>query len=289
MEWWLVYLLLGAVVGFFAGLLGIGGGIIVVPVLTFIFTAQDFPPDRILHLALGTTMATIIFTSAASLRTHHAHGVVNWMIVKNITPGIILGTLGGATLAGTLTTQILSAIFVIFIFYVATRMLLKIYPAPDRFKIGSLWSRFPALFTKTTSTRDYQLPGRKGLFATGSLIGLVSSLFAIGGGMLTIPFLALCNVKLHHAIGTAAAIGFPIAVAGSIGYIANGMVQSQTLPDYSLGYIYLPALGWIALASILTAPIGARTTHTTKSDILRKILVVLLYLLAIKMLLSLFW
>ena len=289
MEWWLVYLLLGAVVGFFAGLLGIGGGLIVVPVLTFIFTAQDFPPDRILHLALGTTMATIIFTSAASLRTHHAHGAVNWTIVKNITPGIILGTLGGATLAGILTSQFLSVIFVIFIFFAATRMLLEIYPAPDRLKIGSLRSRFPALFTKITSARDYQLPGRKGLFATGSLIGTVSSLVAIGGGLLTIPFLALCNVKLHHAIGTAAAIGFPIAVAGSIGYIANGMVQSQALPDDSLGYIYLPALGWIALASILTAPIGAKTTHTTKTDILRKILVVLLYLLAIKMLLSIFW
>jgi uncharacterized protein len=289
MEWWLVYLLLGAVVGFFAGLLGIGGGLIVVPVLTFIFTAQDFPPDRILHLALGTTMATIIFTSAASLRTHHAHGAVNWMIVKNISPGIILGTLGGATLAGTLTSQFLSVIFVIFIFYAATRMLLKIYPAPGRFKIGSLWPRFPVLFTKTTPAQNYQLPGRKGLFATGSLIGIVSSLVAIGGGLLTIPFLAFCNVKLHHAIGTAAAIGFPIAVAGSIGYIANGMVQSQALPDYSLGYIYFPALGWIVLASILTAPIGAKMTHTTKTEILKKILVALLYLLAIKMLLNIFW
>ncbi|MEO6562393.1 MAG: sulfite exporter TauE/SafE family protein, partial [Nitrosospira sp.] len=98
MEWWLIYLLLGAIVGFFAGLLGIGGGLIMVPVLTFIFGTQHFPPDRILHLALGTTMAVIIFTSVSSLRTHHAHGAVNWQIVKYITPGIVIGTLGGATL-----------------------------------------------------------------------------------------------------------------------------------------------------------------------------------------------
>ncbi len=286
MEWWLVYLLLGSIVGFFAGLLGIGGGIIAVPVLTFIFTAQDFPPDRILHFALGTTMATIIFTSAASLRAHHAHGAVNWAIVKKITPGIILGTLTGATLAGTLTSQFLSIIVMIFIFFSATRMLLKILPAPDRSKSGSFWQSLPFLTTSATPARNYQLPGRNGLFAAGSLIGLISSLVAIGGGLLTIPFLTLCNVKLHHAIGTAAAIGFPIAVAGTIGYMANGMTQLQTLPAYSLGYIYLPALAWIVLASMLTAPIGAKATHTTKADILGKIFVLLLYLLAIKMLLN---
>ncbi len=116
MEWWLVYLILGAVVGFFAGLLGIGGGLIIVPVLTFIFSAQHFPPDRILHLALGTTMAAIIFTSVSSLRTHHLHGAVNWRVVKYITPGIIVGTLGGATLVSMLPSRILSIFFVVFIY-----------------------------------------------------------------------------------------------------------------------------------------------------------------------------
>ncbi|MDP1558570.1 MAG: sulfite exporter TauE/SafE family protein [Nitrosomonas sp.] len=265
MEWWLVYLLLGAIVGFFAGLLGIGGGLVIVPVLTFIFTAQDFPPDRILHLALGTTMATIIFTSASSLRTHHAHGAVNWEVVKTITPGIIIGTLGGATLAGTLTSQLLSLLFVIFIFYAATQMLLKLSPKPSR-----------------------QLPGKMGMFAAGGVIGTLSSLVAIGGGLLSIPFLTLCNVKLHHAIGTAAAIGFPIAVAGTVGYIINGVMQAEPLPDYSLGYVYLPALGWLVLASMLTAPPGARMTHATQTATLRKIFVALLYCLAFKMLYGLF-
>ncbi len=261
--WWLIYLLVGTVVGFFAGLLGIGGGLIIVPALTTLFIAQDFPPDRILHLALGTTMATIVFTSAASIRVHHAHGAVNWPIVKNITPGILLGTIGGATFASTLASQVLSIIFVIFIFYAATQMLLKISPAPNQ-----------------------SLPGKTGLFTAGSIIGGLSSLVAIGGGLLSVPFLTFCKIKLHHAIGTAAAIGFPIAVAGTIGYIVNGLLQPQSLPDYAIGYVYLPALGWLVLASMLTAPLGARITHTTHTSTLRKIFIVLLYGLGIKMLIG---
>ncbi len=264
MEWWLAYLLIGAIVGFFAGLLGIGGGLIIVPTLTYLFIAQDFPPDRILHLALGTTMATIIFTSAASLYVHHAHGAVNWLTVRHLTPGILFGTYGGATLAGTMTSKLLSIIFVIFIFYAATQIWLKFAPKPSR-----------------------QLPGKGGMFAIGGLIGALSSLVAIGGGLLSIPFQTFCNVKLHQAIGTAAAIGFPIAVAGTVGYVANGLMQSQPLPNYSLGYVYLPALGWLVLASMLTAPIGARTAHTTHTHILRIILIVLLYGLGIKMLMGL--
>jgi uncharacterized protein len=264
-EWWPIYLLLGAIVGFFAGLLGIGGGLIMVPVLTFIFGTQHFPPDRILHLALGTTMAAIIFTSVSSLRTHHAHGAVNWQIVKYITPGIVIGTLGGATLVSALPSRVLSIIFVVFIYYAATQMLLKTTPKPSR-----------------------TLPGRLGMFGAGSVIGAISSFVAIGGGLLTVPFLSICNVRLQHAIGTAAAVGFPIAVAGAIGYIANGMAQPQPLPEYSLGYVYLPALGWIVLASTLTAPLGAKTTHIVQTATLKKIFVGLLYLLGTKMLIGLF-
>ena len=265
MEWWLIYLLTGVFVGFFAGLLGIGGGLIIVPVLISLFTAQDFPADRIIHLALGTTMATIIFTSAASLRAHHQHQAVQWRIVKNITPGVLLGTFAGAALASSMTGQILSIIFVIFIFYAATQMLLQFRPSPI-----------------------FQLPGQVGLFLTGSVIGTLSSLVAIGGGLLSVPFLTLCNVKLQHAIGTAAAIGFPIALAGTVGYIVNGYLQTETLPPYSLGYVYLPALLWLVLASMLTAPLGAKLTHSTKTSILRTIFVVLLYGLGIRMLLNLF-
>ncbi len=169
-----------------------------VPVLTFIFSAQHFPPDRILHLALGTTMAAIIFTSVSSLRTHHAHGAVNWQVVKYITPGIIIGTLGGATLVSMLAQPRCSVSFLsCSSYYAATQMLLKITPKPSR-----------------------KLPGGPGMFGVGCIIGAVSSFVAIGGGLLTVPFLTLCNVRLQHAIGTAAAVGFPIAVAGAIGYVA---------------------------------------------------------------------
>ena len=264
MEWWPAYLALGAVVGFFAGLLGIGGGLIMVPVLTFIFSAQHFPADRILHLALGTTMATIIFTSVFSLRTHHTHDAVNWQVVQYLTPGIVIGTFGGATLAGALPNQLLSIIFVLFIFFAATQMLLKAIPKPSR-----------------------QLPGKSGMFMIGNVIGAISSLVAIGGGLLTVPFLSACNVRLQQAIGTAAAVGFPIAVAGTIGYITNGIMQPQTLPQYSLGYVYLPAVGWVVLASILTAPLGAKATHIIQTDMLKKIFVAILYLLGIKMLIGL--
>lgn len=264
MEWWLIYLLTGAFVGFFAGLLGIGGGLIIVPVLITVFTAQDFPAGRIIHLALGTTMATILFTSASSLRTHHLHGAVNWQIVKNITPGIFLGTFGGATLAGSMTGQLLSIIFVIFIFYAATQMLAQFRPS-----------------------LMFQLPGKTGMLLAGGVIGALSSLVAIGGGLLSVPFLTLCRIKLQHAIGTAAAIGFPIALAGTAGYIANGYLQPEALPEYSLGYVYLPALIWLVSASMLTAPLGARLTHSTQTAILRTIFVVLLYGLGIRMLMSL--
>ena len=212
MEWWLAYLLLGAVVGFFAGLLGIGGGLILVPMLTVIFTAQHFPPDRILHLALGTTMAAIIFTSASSLRAHHAHGAVNWQVVKHITPGIIIGTLGGATLVGMLPSRVLSMIFVLFIFYAATQMLLKIAPKPSR-----------------------KLPDGLSMACVGGVVGAVSSFVAIGGGLLVIPFLTLCNVRLQQAIGTASAVGFPLAVAGAIGYIGNGHSSIRTVTTVQPG------------------------------------------------------
>lgn len=265
MEWWFVYLLTGVFVGFFAGLLGIGGGLIIVPVLISAFAAQDFPSDRVVHLALGTTMATIIFTSAASLRVHHQHSAVDWYIVRSIAPGIVLGTFSGAVLTGSLTSQALSFIFILFIFYAATQMLLQFCPNPM-----------------------FRLPGKAGLMMIGGIIGILSSLVAIGGGLLSVPFLTLCRIKLQQAIGTAAAIGFPIALAGTAGYAINGYLQPGELPGYSLGYVYLPAVAWLVAASMLTAPLGARMTHSASTAVLRVIFVLLLYGIGIKMLFQLF-
>ncbi|OFZ71206.1 MAG: hypothetical protein A2Z01_12395 [Betaproteobacteria bacterium RBG_16_58_11] len=261
---WAAYLALGLFAGFVAGLLGVGGGLIIVPVLTFIFAAQHFPDQYVIHLALGTSLASIIFTSISSLRAHHAHGAVNWKIWREVTPGIVTGTLLGSVLAAYLSAYFLKAFFVVFVFYVGTQMLLDIKPKPSR-----------------------ELPGLPGMFAAGNVIGAVSSLVGIGGGTLSVPFMTWCNIKLHQAIGTSAAIGLPIAVAGAVGYIANGLNVSD-LPPHSLGFVYLPALAAIVAASVLTAPLGAKAAHRLPVAKLKRIFAILLYTLGIRMLISLF-
>lgn len=264
MEWWLAYVLTGAFVGYFAGLLGIGGGMTMVPILTLLFSAQRFPPAHVMHLALGTAMASILFTSISSLRAHHSHGAVHWEAVKGIAPGILFGTLAGTVLAGSLSTRPLSIFFTAFVYFAATQMLVNIKPKPTR-----------------------QLPGRLGMFTVGGTIGGISSLVAAGGAVMTIPFLTMCNVRVHHAIGTSAAVGFPIALAGTVGYISNGLTQPN-LPQYSLGFVYLPALAWLVVASMLTAPLGAKMAHSLPVGRLKKIFALVLYALATKMLTSLF-
>jgi len=264
-EWLLGYLCLGAVVGFFAGLLGIGGGLVMVPVLSFLFSAQGFPSDRVMHLALGTSMAAIIFTSISSLRVHHINGAVNWNTVKLVTPGIIFGTLCGVALVNSLPGRYLSIFIILFIYYAATKMWVNSTTSPSR-----------------------NLPGESGMFVVGWIVGGVSSLVAIGGGILTVQFLSACNVRLQHAIGTASAIGLPIAIVGTVSYIASGLVQPQELPEYSLGYIYLPALVGIAVFSVVSASIGAKVVHITQTATIRKIFIILLYILGTKMLVGLF-
>ena len=198
MEAWPVYLLRGSAVGFFAGLLGIGGGLLMVPILASIFTSLGFPADHILHIVLGTTTAIITLTAISSLRAHHAHGAVNWWIVRYITPGIIVGALADSKLAGQLSSLILGIIFVLFIYFAATQMWLNLKPRTN-----------------------HTLPGKTGMFAADSVIGAFSSLVAIGGGLLAVPFLTACQVRLHHAIGTAAAAGFPVALTSAAGYTVN--------------------------------------------------------------------
>lgn len=256
----MAYLLTGACAGFFAGLLGVGGGVIVVPVLGMLFAGLGFPAGEVLHLALGTSMAAILFTSVSSLRAHHAHGAVLWPAMFGMTPGVLAGTLFGAQLAARISSRALAIFFVGFMLFVAVQMLANFRPAPSR-----------------------RLPGRTGLAAAGLGIGAVSSLAAIGGGALTVPFLIWCNVRPHTAIGTSAAVGLPIAVGGSIGYVWNGWGHAG-LPVGSLGFIYLPALACILAASVLTAPLGARLAHRLPVRTLKRIFAAVLILLAIKML-----
>ncbi|SMC96426.1 hypothetical protein SAMN02746065_11783 [Desulfocicer vacuolatum DSM 3385] len=259
-----LYLALGALAGVLAGLLGIGGGLVIVPMLTFAFTGQGFAHDHILHLALGTSLASILFTSLSSVRSHHQRGGVAWPVVLKITPGILVGTFVGAWVASQLSTNFLKGFFAVFLFYVGTQMLLGIKPKPNR-----------------------EIPGAPGMFGAGGVIGIFSSLVGIGGGTLSVPFLVWHNTAMRNAIGTSAAIGFPIAVAGTMGYLLNGWGMSD-LPPYSLGYIQGTALAGIVSASVCTAPLGAKLAHTLPVDKLKRIFALLLYVVAVRMIWSAF-
>ena len=262
--WWLSYPVLGAVVGFFAGLLGVGGGGIMVPILTTLFLAQGFALGQVVHMALGTSMAAIVLTSISSLRAHHAHGAVHWDVVRRITPGILVGTFAGTFIASRVDTAGLAIFFAVFMGYVSIQMLLNIKPKPAR-----------------------ELPGAVGMTAAGLGIGGVSALVAIGGGSLSVPFMTWCNVKMQNAIGTSAAIGLPIAIAGTVGYLVNGWGAPGT-PPLTLGYIYLPALVLVSGVSMFFAPLGAKLAHRLPVATLKKVFAGVLMLLCAKMLHSLF-
>ena len=263
MDWWWAYLVIGVTVGFLAGLLGVGGGMVMVPMLFFVFTAKGLPAEHMMHLSLATSMATIVFTSLSSVRAHHQHNAVDWRVARAIAPGIVVGALAATLVAGHVPTRPLAIFFTGFMFYAATQMFFEIKPKPTR-----------------------QLPGAAGLFGAGAAIGGFSSVLAAGGAFLSIPVLAYCNVPLKRAIGTAAAIGFPIAVAGTAGYVLNGLRVSG-LPDGSLGFVYLPALGLIVVASMPAAPLGARFAHRLPVKRLRIVFALMLFALALRMLANL--
>lgn len=258
-----IYLAVGAFAGLLAGLLGVGGGLVIVPILVFTFIAQDVPYQHLQHLALGTSLATIAFTSVASLRAHHAKGAVDWATVRSIAPGIVAGTFGGAWVAAWLSTQFLKVFFVLFVYWVCAQMLLDIKPKASR-----------------------QLPGWLGMSSAGLTIGAVSSLVGIGGGSLSVPFMTWCNVPMHRAIGTSAAIGLPIALAGALGYLTSGW-QAPGLPTYAIGFIHGPATLGIVLASVITAPIGARLAHRLPVKTLKRVFAVILLVVGTRMLMTL--
>lgn len=258
--WWLSYPLLGIFGGFVAGLFGVGGGMTLVPFMYMIFLAQGMPAEHVIHLSLGTSMATILLTSISSMRAHHAHGAVRWDIVKSFAPGLVIGTLSGSFLAAWVPTRPLAITFTAIVYYASLQMMLDYKPKPHR-----------------------QLPGSAGMVATGTAIGAVSSLVAAGGGFLSIPFMVFCNVAIHNAVGTSAALGFPIAVAGTVGYVVSGM-KATGLPEYSFGFIYLPAFIGVVTISFLMAPVGAKLAHRLPVKQLKRAFGGFLALLATKML-----
>ena len=258
-AWLLAYFATGAFVGFLAGLLGIGGGMTLVPVLAAMFTAQHFAPDHTVHLALGTGMASIVFTSSASVRSHHHMGGVDWSLVRRMGPGMVAGTLFSTALSGWIPQRVLALAFSVIVLAGATQILLGRNPSAGR-----------------------EPPGTPALVLIGTGIGVVCGLVSAGGAFMTVPFMLFCGVAMTTAIGTGAALGVPVAAMGTLGYVCSGW-HVPTLPHLALGFVYIPALLGIVAGSVLTAPWGARFAHRMPVATLRRIFAGLLYVLAAKM------
>ena len=261
-EWIFLFLLLGSFVGFMAGLLGIGGGGIMVPALTTIFLFHGIAIENVVHLALGTSMASMVITTFSSFRTHNLKGSVEWKAVKGMAGGIILGTFASTFLASYLSSVFLAILFACFMAFVSIQMFLNKKPKPSR-----------------------ALAGSSGLFVAGSGIGVISALVSIGGGSLTVPYLTWQNIDIKKAIGTSSAIGVFISITGSIGYFVNGWNYASP-EEYTFGYVYLPAAVLISITGFFTAPYGANLAHKLPVSKLKKIFAVLLIILSFKMLMS---
>jgi len=252
---------LGLAAGFLAGMLGVGGGMIMVPFITAILSNRAVPTDLAIKMAIATSMSTIVFTSISSVRAHQRRQAVNWRVVKSIAPGIVIGAaVASFGVFSALRGTTLAVLFAAFVCVSATQMLLDKKPPPKR-----------------------QLPGPLGLIGAGGVIGFFSGLVGAGGGFITVPFLTWCNIGIHTAVATSAGLGFPIAIANTVGYAVGGLNVAK-LPPYSIGYIWIPALAVIACCSVLTAPIGATIAHQLPVKRLKQIFACILYLLASYML-----
>ncbi|MBD2079895.1 sulfite exporter TauE/SafE family protein [Leptolyngbya sp. FACHB-17] len=261
-EWMLVYILLGFFVGFMAGLLGMGGGGILVPLLVSSFSYQGVSADNVVHLALGTSLACMIISSIASIRAHAAQGTVVWKVVYGMTPGIMVGAFLITRIAAQVNSAYIAVFFALFMALIAGQMFLNWQPKANQ-----------------KSTKFH------GLFLAGTGIGSVSALAAVGGGFLTITYLSYKNVAMKKAIGTASAIGFPLAIAGTVGYLMSGWSQTLSVP-YTLGFIYVPAFVAISSTSSIAAPYGTRWSHRLPETFLKKIFAMISLVLSVKMLFS---
>ena len=257
-----IYLALGAAAGVLAGLFGIGGGLIIVPVLILTFAWQGFDPAITAHLAVGTSLATIVFTALSSVRSHHQAGAVRWELFRPMVVGILIGAALGAGTAASLSGENLQRVIGIFVILVGLKMLADWNPGARS-----------------------QAPGRVGLIGAGGGIGWASAIFGIGGGTLTVPFLTWCGVRAQQAVATSAACGLPIAISGTLTYMSIGWTR-EGLPEYSLGFVYGPAVLGVALLSVPFAGVGARLAHRLSEVLLKRLFAVLLLLIGARFLLS---
>lgn len=256
----LAFLTLGAVVGFIAGMLGLGGGMLFIPFISMLLMARGFPHELVVHMAIATSLATIMFTSISAVRAHHLRGAVAWDIVKKFTPGILLGAWIGPWIGTKMNTVVLASFFTLFVTFSAIQMLMDIKPSPKR-----------------------ELPKEAGLVAVGGFIGILAGLVGAGGAFISVPFMTWCNVNIQRAVATSSALGFPIALAGTLSNIYYGL-GTPNLPVGSLGFIYLPALLVISIGSVLTAHLGANMAHKMPVKRLKKAFALMLFGLAAHML-----
>jgi uncharacterized protein len=259
LDWQLILqlLILGCFTGFLAGLLGIGGGMLLVPFMTFLLSRQGVDAALAVKMAIATSMATIMFTSLSSIRAHHARGAIRWDLVRTLAPGItVMAILTGAVIYPSIKGSALALFFAVFVGFSATQMLRNKKPHASR-----------------------QMPGTAGRLVAGGVIGTLSGLVGAGGGFISVPFMAWCNVPMHNAVATSAALGFPIAVASTLGNVIGGWSLPDALPG-SVGYLWLPALAVIATASVLLAPLGAKAAHAMNVAQLKRVFAGMLYLLA---------
>ncbi len=255
------YLGIGVIAGIMAGLLGVGGGLVIVPALAIAFSFTSMPEAVLMHMAVGTSLATIVITSIASVRAHHQRGAVLWPVFLRLTPGIICGALVGSAVAGWMPGELLRTLFGIFAILVAAQIAFGL-----------------------KASGHSQLPGPLGMSMAGAGIGAVSAVVGIGGGSMTVPFLSWCNVTVHKAVATSSACGLPIAVAGAAGFVFTGWGNSQ-LPAYSSGYIFWPAFAGIVLTSMLFAGVGARLAHSLPISTLKRVFALFLFAVGLHLLL----
>lgn len=261
-SYWIFFPLTGVLAGLGAGLFGIGGGFLIVAILSFVFAGGEVPAGIVMHLAIGSSLASIIFTSVSSLWAHHRRGAVLWPVVGRLLPGVVAGTLAGAWLAGVMHTISLRVFFGVFALAAAAQIGFELRPAPHR-----------------------ALPGPAGMSVAGFGIGAVSALAGIGGGAASNPFLLWCNVGIRNSVATAAACGLPIALAGTVGFLVSGW-GAEGLPAGATGFVYWPAVLGVAVTSVLAAPVGARLAHTLPVRTLRRAFSVVLALIGLRMVFS---
>lgn len=257
---WLLYLLAGAGAGVLAGLFGIGGGMVIVPVLVFVFAAQGISPEVLTHMAIATSLATIVFTSLSSVQSHHKRGAVDWPTVNAMTVGIIFGVSLGVVFIQNVPGIVLQKIIGIFAWLTAIKMAFDLKP--------------------TTQSPNLT---HKGLIGAGSVIGFASSWFGIGGGTFTVPYLNYKGINMQKAVATSAACGLPIALTGAVVNIFTGW-NHAALPNYSSGFLYWPAIIGISLASVPCAKVGAQLAHKLDANMLKKAFALLLFAVGVKFL-----